>query len=239
MPREDRAFAMIRLTAPDGASLEYTLDYIKEAEQIVLKDVERGDALRALGRSGSWGAGSDVNTGMVISPLQVWSKRERSANDIVQGWNQQLAQLPGVQAFAFAPGCLEPWSEQSTAAVSCLAAQTTKNSQSGATSSFVKLRRFRACPISSQTTRNANPRSTCNRSRPGCRARRVAVQRRPNAGNHSRLQSRDDVHRARRGIPRHLAGPRRRAPDSKRPGKHLRQIRAFRTVDTAIKPRPA
>jgi len=104
MPREDRAFAMIRLTAPDGASLEYTLDYIKKAEQIVLKDVERGDALRALGRSGSWGAGSDVNTGMVISPLQVWSKRDRSATDIVQGWNQQLSQLPGVQAFAFAPG---------------------------------------------------------------------------------------------------------------------------------------
>ncbi|MDH3274486.1 MAG: efflux RND transporter permease subunit [Gammaproteobacteria bacterium] len=104
MPREDRAFAMIRLTAPDGASLDYTLDYIKRAEQIVLKDVERGDALRALGRSGSWGAGSDVNTGMVISPLQVWSKRDRSADDIVQGWNQQLAQLPGVQAFAYAPG---------------------------------------------------------------------------------------------------------------------------------------
>ncbi len=104
MPREDRAFAMIRLTAPDGASLDYTIDYIKRAEQIVLKDVERGDALRALGRSGSWGAGGDVNTGMVLSPLQVWSKRDRSANDIVQGWNQQLEQLPGVQAFAFAPG---------------------------------------------------------------------------------------------------------------------------------------
>jgi multidrug efflux pump len=104
MPREDRAFAMIRLTAPDGASLEYTLGYLKQAEQIVMQDVERGDALRALGRSGSWGAGSDVNTGMVIAPLQVWSERDRSANEIVQGWNQQLGDLPGVQSFAFAPG---------------------------------------------------------------------------------------------------------------------------------------
>ena len=104
MPREDRAFAMIMLTAPDGASLDYTMKYIKAAEQIVLKDVERGDALRVLGRSGSWGAGSDVNTGMVLSPLQVWSKRDRSANEIVQGWNRQLGELPGVQAFAFAPG---------------------------------------------------------------------------------------------------------------------------------------
>ena len=27
MPREDRAFAMVRLTAPEGASLDYTLKY--------------------------------------------------------------------------------------------------------------------------------------------------------------------------------------------------------------------
>ena len=104
MPREDRGFAMIMLTAPDGSSLDYTLKYIKAAEEIVMKDVEKGDALRALGRSGSWGAGSDVNTGMVFSPLQVWSERDRSANDIVRGWNQQLRQLPGVQSFAYAPG---------------------------------------------------------------------------------------------------------------------------------------
>ena len=104
MPREDRGFAMIRLTAPDGSSLEYTLGYIKQAEQIVLKDVAAGDALRALGRSGTWGAGSDVNTGMVFAPLQVWSKRDRSASEISQDWNRQLAKLPGVQSFAFAPG---------------------------------------------------------------------------------------------------------------------------------------
>jgi multidrug efflux pump len=104
MPREDRGFAMIRLTAPDGASLEYTLKYIHAAEKIVLQDVARGDVLRVLGRSGSFGAGSDVNTGMVIGPLQVWSKRDRSANQIAMAWNRQLAQLPGVQSFAFAPG---------------------------------------------------------------------------------------------------------------------------------------
>jgi len=104
MPREDRAFAMIRLTAPDGASLDYTFKYIQEAERIVLADKEKGDVLRALARSGSWGGGGDVNTGMIMSPLQVWDKRERSAHEIVAGWNRQLADLPGVQAFAMAPG---------------------------------------------------------------------------------------------------------------------------------------
>jgi hydrophobe/amphiphile efflux-1 (HAE1) family protein len=103
MPREDRGMAMINLTAPDGASLDYTVRYIRAAEEIVMKDIERGDALQALGRSGTWGRDS-VNTGMVFAPLQVWSLRDRSADDIVRDWNRQLGDLPGVQAFAFAPG---------------------------------------------------------------------------------------------------------------------------------------
>ena len=104
MPREDRGIAMIRLTAPDGASLDYTLGYIKEAEKIVLADKASGDVRRALGRSGSWGGGADVNTGMVFAPLSLWSERDRTAAEIVAGWNSQLADLPGVRAFAMAPG---------------------------------------------------------------------------------------------------------------------------------------
>ena len=115
MPREDRGFTMTRLTAPDGASLEYTLGYIHKVEEIMMKDVEQGDVLRVLGRSGSWGAGADVNTGMVFAPLRVWEERTRSAQEITRGWNAQLADLPGVQAYAFAPGRVEPRTDQSTA----------------------------------------------------------------------------------------------------------------------------
>jgi multidrug efflux pump len=104
MPREDRGFTMVVLTAPDGASLDYTLRYIKQVEEIVLEDKEQGDVLRVLGRSGSWGAGADVNTGMVFAPLQLWENRKRSAAEIVQNWNRKLVDLPGVQAYAFAPG---------------------------------------------------------------------------------------------------------------------------------------
>lgn len=104
MPREDRGFAMVMITAPDGASLDYTVKYLKQVEDIVAVDRDKGDVLRVLSRSGTWGAGNDVNTGRVIAPLQLWSERERSAAQIVQGWNAQLGQLPGIQAFAFAPG---------------------------------------------------------------------------------------------------------------------------------------
>ena len=104
MPREDRGFGMVRLTAPDGASLEYTVGYMKQIEEIMYRDVASGDLLRVISRSGSWGGGSDVNTGRLFGPLAVWSERDRSAREIVQGWNAELRQLPGVEAFAFAPG---------------------------------------------------------------------------------------------------------------------------------------
>ena len=104
MPREDRAFVMVNITAPDGASLDYTRKYVEEVERIMAADVESGDALRVMARSGSFRAGSDVNTAMVFAPLAPWEERERTANEIVQGWNRELRSLPGVSAFAFAPG---------------------------------------------------------------------------------------------------------------------------------------
>ena len=104
MPREDRAFTMVMVTAPDGASLDYTDKYVQQIEDIMSKDVATGDVLRVMSRSGSWRSGSDVNTAMVLAPLEVWDKRERSAGEITQNWNRQLRGLPGVSAYAFAPG---------------------------------------------------------------------------------------------------------------------------------------
>jgi len=104
MPREDRGMVRMSLTAPDGASLDYTLGYLKQAEAIALKDKEGGEVLRVLSRSGSFGGGGDVNSGMIFAPLQEWSERTRSAQEIADGWNRQLAALPGVRAFAMSPG---------------------------------------------------------------------------------------------------------------------------------------
>lgn len=104
MPREDRAFTMVMVTAPDGASLDYTDKYVQQIEDIMSKDVESGDVLRVMARSGSWRSGSDVNTAMVLAPLEVWDNRDRSASEITQNWNRQLRGLPGVSAYAFAPG---------------------------------------------------------------------------------------------------------------------------------------
>jgi multidrug efflux pump len=102
MPREDRGMIMTMVTAPDGSSLEYTRGYVEQIEQIMMAD--KGDVLRVGTRSGSFRAGSDVNTAMIFAPLALWSERERSANEIVQKWNRQFADLPGVSAYAMVPG---------------------------------------------------------------------------------------------------------------------------------------
>ncbi len=104
MPREDRGMAMIMITAPDGASLDYTLGHVQQVEKIALADTERGDVLRILSRSGTRGGGADVNTARIFAPMSLWSERDRTAAEIVQNWNRQLAELPGVDAFAMAPG---------------------------------------------------------------------------------------------------------------------------------------
>jgi multidrug efflux pump subunit AcrB len=65
---------------------------------------DKGDVLRVGTRSGSFRAGSDVNTAMIFAPLALWSERERSAFEIAQKWNGQFADLPGVSAYTFVPG---------------------------------------------------------------------------------------------------------------------------------------
>jgi multidrug efflux pump len=102
MPREDRGMILTMVTAPDGSSLEYTRGYVEQIEAIMMAD--KGDVLRVGTRSGSFRAGSDVNTAMIFAPLALWSERERSANEIVQKWNAQFYDLPGVSAYAFVPG---------------------------------------------------------------------------------------------------------------------------------------
>jgi multidrug efflux pump len=60
--------------------------------------------LRVGTRSGSRGAGGDVNTARVFAPMALWEDRDRSAQEIIENWNRQFLNLPGISAYAFVPG---------------------------------------------------------------------------------------------------------------------------------------
>lgn len=105
-PTEDRGFLQIILTAPEGASLGYVDRYLKQIEAVATEEVERGNAVRVLTRTGNWGGGGDVNVGRVMLPLTHWDERKESAAQIMERLRTKTADLPGVRVIVTQPGSL-------------------------------------------------------------------------------------------------------------------------------------
>jgi multidrug efflux pump len=106
VPTEDRQRVMIRLTAPEGASLAYVDRYLRQVEQAVTQELQNGTVRRYLTRSGNFGGGGDVNIGMVFLALSSWDERAESANEIAARMRTKLRDLPGVRVFVGTPGGL-------------------------------------------------------------------------------------------------------------------------------------
>jgi multidrug efflux pump len=108
-PSSDQGRIFIALTGPEGATFEYTEEYGRRVEQIVEREMARGDIQRATlrmpGGFGAEGAGA-ANTARVIIVLTHWSERERSARDIANSLRGELMKLPGVRAVPILPGSL-------------------------------------------------------------------------------------------------------------------------------------
>jgi multidrug efflux pump len=107
-PREDRGIFFTLITAPPGASLEYTETYARQMEEILMRYVESGEARRVLLRvPGGWGGGGGaVDNARAIVLLEDWGKRERSVEEIADQVRGELATLPGVQARVITPAGL-------------------------------------------------------------------------------------------------------------------------------------
>ncbi len=98
VPPEDRGQIIISITAPEGSTLGYTDQYLRQVEAL-LKNIPEVDN----SSSGvSWGGGP-VNSGYVSIRLTDWSKRKRTAQEIIETLRPQLARISGVLAFANNP----------------------------------------------------------------------------------------------------------------------------------------
>jgi multidrug efflux pump len=103
-PREDRGVFFTVLTAPPGASLEYTEAYAQRMEEILMRLVESGEARRVLLRvPGGWGTGGAVDSARAVVLLADWDQRERSAEEIAQSVRDELGALPGAQVRVVTP----------------------------------------------------------------------------------------------------------------------------------------
>ncbi|MCI5075607.1 efflux RND transporter permease subunit [Oricola sp.] len=102
-PREDRAVALMRVSAPQGVSLEFTRAKMREIEQLVLPLREAGEVDNIFSIAG---LGSSSNSGFMVLSLAPWEDRERSQAEIVGDMNRLASQVPGVRAFAIQPNSL-------------------------------------------------------------------------------------------------------------------------------------
>lgn len=101
-PPEDRAVALMRISAPQGVSLDYTRAKMTEIERLVAPLQESGEVRNLFAIAGNGGA----NGGFMVLTLAPWGERVRSQGEIVAEINGMMAGVPGVRAFAIQPNSL-------------------------------------------------------------------------------------------------------------------------------------
>ena len=102
-PREDRAVALMRISAPQGVSLDYTAARMRQIEQLVEPLREGGEVQNVFSIAGT---GGSSNSGFMVLTLAPWQERQRSQNEIVGQLNGMVSTIPGVRAFAIQPNSL-------------------------------------------------------------------------------------------------------------------------------------
>jgi HAE1 family hydrophobic/amphiphilic exporter-1 len=96
-PLEDRSLVAMRLTTPQGVSLEYTQDQIRRVEENLQPLVDSGEIRNIFSISGM---GNSTNSGFMVMTLAPWGERTRTQNQIVADVNAAAAKVPAVRGFA-------------------------------------------------------------------------------------------------------------------------------------------
>ncbi|MCA0205200.1 MAG: efflux RND transporter permease subunit [Proteobacteria bacterium] len=102
-PPEDRAVALLRISAPQGVSLDHTAAAMREVEDLLQPLMASGEVTNLFSIAG---AGGSTNSGFMVMTLAPWDQRTRSQQEIVGEINGLLRQVIGVRAFAMQPNSL-------------------------------------------------------------------------------------------------------------------------------------
>jgi len=105
-PQEDRGVIRVALTAPEGASIEYTRRELLEVERILQPMIERGEiAVLSILNPGFGGAGG-VNRAFIIIRTPPWDQRTRSVQEILTEVRGKLMAVPGARVIPILPSGL-------------------------------------------------------------------------------------------------------------------------------------
>jgi hydrophobic/amphiphilic exporter-1 (mainly G- bacteria), HAE1 family len=107
VPEEDQGYVMVIIQAPPGASLDYTMNIVRQTEQIMMKV----GAAKTMFAAGGFGfTGTAPNQGVVFAQLKDFSER-RGAADSAQAIVGQLfgafSQITGAMVIPFLPPSIQ------------------------------------------------------------------------------------------------------------------------------------
>ncbi|WP_210496803.1 efflux RND transporter permease subunit [Microvirga antarctica] len=106
-PTEDRGAIIIRIDAPEGASLDYTRERVKEVERELVPYQERGIIASVTSQvAPGFARPSPVNAGMIIVRLVPWDQRTMKQQTLTQELYGRVSNFPGARAFPVNPGSL-------------------------------------------------------------------------------------------------------------------------------------
>ncbi|WAX97894.1 efflux RND transporter permease subunit [Aminobacter sp. NyZ550] len=102
-PTEDRSLVMLRVSAPQGVSLDYTASQLRRIEGLI-------EPLRKSGEIESTfvsaGMGNNNNSGFMVLSLATWSERSRTQQEIAADILARTSQVPGVRTTVGQPNSL-------------------------------------------------------------------------------------------------------------------------------------
>src|SRR5690606_8552289 len=101
-PSEDRSMAMMRITAPQGVSLDYLAGELQHIGASFKPLIGSGELQTTLSVSGQ----RATDSAFLVLGLAPWNERDRSQQEILNEVNQLASQVAGVRAFAFQPNSL-------------------------------------------------------------------------------------------------------------------------------------
>jgi multidrug efflux pump len=105
-PNEDRGAFFIGLRAPEGSSLEFTDNSVRQLEAILQQEMDEGDSvMRYLTRLPGWGS-SAVNGATIIALLEHWDEREEYDQQIAARLRSKVNDIPGARIFIRTPRAL-------------------------------------------------------------------------------------------------------------------------------------
>src|SRR5687767_15348225 len=90
VPVEDQGYFITVVQAPAGASLEYTGNIARQAEQILLKDPEVDGVFSVMGFSFS---GAAPNQGLIFTSLKPFAQRKGEEHSLKMVLNRVRGQL--------------------------------------------------------------------------------------------------------------------------------------------------